>query len=142
MANRGAIIEAPALPEHIADWRRHIKAERSLNDTVEDIHRILVEESELYRKYLRAVDDRQAVTGSLSFDNCKACEMIMAKAQQLGYLLEVPDPDPNSGKETKPALLADINAALGVVLRRYRMSRKQRRNELRGVQVAADDNGD
>jgi uncharacterized protein YigA (DUF484 family) len=130
MSSRSVVVDAPALPEKIEDWVRKIKAERTINDLVEDIHRALVNESELYRAYLRAVDDRKAVTGSLSFDNCKACEMIQAKAKEIG------------STEVAEELLGVINSALGVVLRRYKASRKQRRNMLAGQQVPEESNGD
>ena len=39
--------QAPPLPEKMADWVRVIKAERSFNDLVEDIHRQLVEDAKL-----------------------------------------------------------------------------------------------
>jgi malonyl CoA-acyl carrier protein transacylase len=117
----------PPLPEKIEDWERHLKAERTLNDLVEDLHRILVNESSEYREYLRAVADVHAVTGSLSFDNCKACELIHAKAEEIG------------STEVAAEKLGVINLALNVVLRRYRSSRKQRRNMLGGKIVPQDD---
>lgn len=122
--------EPPPLPANIDDWERSIKNERTLNDLVEDIHRILVNESADYRAYLRAVADAHAITGSLSFDNCKACELIQSKAKAIG-----------SG-EVAEEKLAIINLSLGVVLRRYKASRKQRRNMLRGEVVPAENNDD
>lgn len=122
--------EAPPLPENIEDWVRYIKTERTINDLVEDVHRVLVGESEEYRKFLRAVYDAHAITGSLSFDNCKACEMIQTKAVAMGI------------EDVAKEKLAVINFALGTVLRRYKASRKQRRNELHGRPVPVDeDNG-
>lgn len=130
MATGRAIIqEAPPLPENIDDWVRHIKAERTLNDLVEDIHRILVNEDEEYRKYLRAVYDQHAVEGSLSADNIMACMKIRKKAEDVG------------SAEVAAEKLGVINLALGVVLRRYKVSRKQRRNMLEGQIVPQDDNG-
>lgn len=129
MTNRSATLrEAAPLPEKIDDWVRQIKAERTINDMVEDIHRALVDESKEYRTFLRATYDQHAVTGSLSFDNCKACEMIQAKAIELGL------------SDVAEEKLAIINLALGVVLRRYKASRKQRRNTLGGQEV--NSNGD
>lgn len=123
--------EAPPLPANIDDWVRQIKAERSLNDMVEDIHRMLVNESSAYRGYLRATYDQHAITGLLSFDNCKACEMIQAKAIAIGYT------------EVADEKLAVINFSLGTVLRRYKASRKQRRNTVGGQEVPPErDNGE
>lgn len=128
MTKSAVLREAAPLPEKIDDWVRQIKAERTINDMVEDIHRVLVDESKEYRAFLRATYDQHAVTGSLSFDNCKACEMIQAKATELGI------------GDVAEEKLAIINLALGVVLRRYKASRKQRRNTLGGQEVNA--NGD
>lgn len=130
MSNRIVRDPAPPLPEKIEDWVRQIKAERTLNDLVEDVHRILVNESPQYRAYLRAVYDQHAVTGSLAFDNCKACEMIQEKAKEIG------------STEVAEEKLAIINMALGVVLRRYEASRKQRRDTVGGERVAPDNNHD
>jgi hypothetical protein len=128
MSHSTALREAPPLPDRIEEWARHIKAERTLNDLVEDIHRMLVNEDPQYRAYLRAWHDAHAVTGSLSFDNCKACEIIQAKAKEIG------------STEVVDEKLAIINLALGVVLRRYRSSRKQRRNMLAGEVVPPENN--
>ena len=119
---------APPLPSNIDDWKRHIKAERTLNDLVEEIHRKLVNEDEQYRAYLRAVYDAHAVEGSLSADNTMAAIIIRKKADELGM------------DDVKDEKLAIINMALGVVLRRYHASRKQRRNMLGGKEVP-DENG-
>jgi hypothetical protein len=127
MADTKILKAAPPLPANIDDWTRHIKVERTLNDLVEDIHRILVEK-EKYRDLLRAVYDAHAVEGSLAADNVLAAIMIREKAKEIG-------------SEVAKEKLAVINLALGVVLRRYKMSRKQRRNTVAGEEVA-DNNGD
>lgn len=130
ISKRGKIEHrAPPLPEDINDWVRAIKAERTLNDLVEDIHRILVGESERYRGLLRATYDSHAVEGSLSMDNALVAMMIRDKAKQMN-IVDIVDEK-----------LAVINMALGVVLRRYKASRKQRRNTVGGTQVPPDDNG-
>jgi hypothetical protein len=120
----------PKLPEKIDDWERKVKFERSLNDQVEDIHRRLVDEGEEYRGYLYAVWDEQAVEGSLAADNFKAAEMIRAQAQNSpGY------------EEVGRQKLATLVKVLGVVLRRYGASRKDRRNMV-GGEVVGNDNGE
>jgi hypothetical protein len=120
---------APPLPTDINDWTRQIKAERTLNDLVEDIHRVLVADEE-YLKLLRATYDAHAVTGSLSFDNCKACEMIQAKAAEIG------------STDVANEKLAVINLSLGVVLRRYKASRKQRRITIGGEEIPNENGGE
>lgn len=122
--------EAPPLPEKIEQWERHTKVERTLNDMVEDLHRVLVNEDEKYRAYLRAVYDAHAVEGSLSADNVLAAMIIREKAKANGVT------------EVAEEKLAIINMALGVVLRRYHASRKQRRQMLGGEEVPGGDNGD
>lgn len=119
---------APPLPETIEDWTRHIKAERTLNDLVEDIHRMLVNESDKYRALLRATYDAHAVEGSLSMDNALAAIMIREKALVI------------RSTEVAAEKLAIINMALGVVLRRYHFSRKQRRNTVGGEEVRPESN--
>ena len=129
MSNRdraATLREAPELPEKIEDWQRQIKVERTLNDLVEDIHRILVNESKEYRAYLRAVYDQHAVEGSLAADNVFACMLIRKKAKEIG------------STEVGDEKVGIINLALGVVLRRYHASRKQRRNMLGGEVVPSD----
>jgi hypothetical protein len=113
------------LPEKIEDWQRKVKLERTLNDMVEQIHRRLVNESDEYRAYLYACWDVQAVEGSLSADNIKAAEMIRNNA--------------NNDEVAKQKLATLVNV-LGVVLRRYGASRKERRNTIGGEVV--DDNGE
>lgn len=131
MTNRLAQIqEAPPLPAKIEEWERSLKGERTLNDQVEDIHRLLVNESGRYRDLLRAVYDQHAVEGSLSADNVLAALLIREKAKTIGY------------QEIEKEKLAIINMALGVVLRRYKATRKQRRNMLDGKIVPDGDNED
>jgi hypothetical protein len=121
---------APPLPDNIDNWTRVIKSERSFNDLVEDVHRILVNESERYRALLRATYDAHAVEGSLSMDNALVAMMIREKAEKIG------------SKDVSNEKLAIINLALQVVLRRYHASRKQRRNTVGGEEVPTERNDD
>lgn len=129
MADKLSLKVAPPLPEKMDDWVRYIKAERSFNDIVEEVHRVLVPESPEYRALLRATYDAHAVEGSLAADNVLASMMIRDKAKAL----EIAD--------VANEKLAIINMALGVVLRRYHASRKQRKNTVGGQEVPTDDNG-
>jgi hypothetical protein len=112
----------PPLPITVTDWlsKRDMKTERTLNDYIEDVHVKLLGNGEtegtLYRAYLYATYDEQAVEGSLSADNVKAAEMIREAA-----LTDSP---------IKHEKLATISKALGVVLRRYHESRKERRQRV------------
>lgn len=97
------------------DWHRQIKGERTLNDHVEDIHLSLVESGN-YRGFLKAIYDEQAVEGSLGADNIMAAQMIREKAREI------------ANDVVSKEKLATISKALGVVLRRYGLSRNERRD--------------
>lgn len=122
---------APPLPDNTKDWQRASNRERTLNDLVEDVHMMLIDDPEQgdeYRAYLRAVYDAHAVEGSLAIDNGKAAELIRLRAKKIG------------SHELASEKLAPISMALNVVLRRYNMSRKQRRQMLNGEIVPPDHN--
>jgi hypothetical protein len=109
----------PQLPETAAAYLslRKNKAQRTLNDQIEDLHLLLAADKR-YSSYLYATYDEMAVEGSLAADNYKASEMIRDKA--------------TPGSEVSGLKLATINKALGVVLRRYGTDRKTRRNMVGG----------
>jgi hypothetical protein len=97
----------------------------TLNDLVDDIHHLLVRD-ERYRAFLHAVYDEQAVEGSLAVDDVMAAEMIREKAKEIG------------STEVARQKLATISKALHVVLRRYGLSRKERRDRIRGEIIPSD----
>jgi hypothetical protein len=117
------------LPTKIDEWERKIKSERTLNDYVEDIHRMLWDNDTEYRNFLEAVWDSDAVEGSLSIDNTMAAMMIRDKAREI-------DGNPVGKKK-----LDTIVKSLGVCLRRYENSRRERRNTVKGQRVPNPDNG-
>jgi len=110
------------LPATGEDWDalRDHKISLTLNDKVEVIHNRL-RENDKYARYLYAVYDEQAEEGSLSADNVMAALMIRQAAKK-----------ENGEEEVASQKLATINKALGVVLRRYHLSRKERRNTIGG----------
>jgi hypothetical protein len=115
------------LPNSVVELqaRRLTPFKRLLNDMVEELHTKCYE-SEKYRSYHEAVWDEQAVEGSLATDNIMAAGMIRDRAI----------------KENSPVArekLHTINKSLGVVLRRYGLSRKERRQTVDGQIVP---NGD
>jgi hypothetical protein len=126
--------EAPPLPSRIDNWNRTIKAERTLNDYVEDLHRELVNNDPKYRAYLRAVYDAHAVEGSLAADNVLAAMVIRTLAKKKS----TENNNDTGSTEVANEKLAVISLALGVVLRRYKASRKQRRNMVQGETVPND----
>ena len=104
---------------------RKLKAKlKPLNDQVEEVLLVLIEDEKFYN-YLQAVYDEQAVEGSLAADNIGAAMMIRDKALELGYPLA-------------QEKWATISKALGVVLRRYGLSRKERKNTVYGEVVRSD----
>ena len=99
---------------------RKLKAKlKPLNDQVEEVVELLIED-EKFNRYLQAVYDEQAVEGSCAADNIGASIMIRDKAAELGL----------SGLANEK--WATISKALGVVLRRYGISRKERKNTVNG----------
>jgi len=121
-----------AVPVKLSDWHRFIKQKRTINDLVEDVHRVLMgddETSELYQSFLSAVYDEEAVEGSLAADNIEAARMIREYART------------QDGNELAGKKLATIAKALGVVLRRYHESRQYRRQLVAG-EVVEGNSGD
>lgn len=104
----------PATRQELLD-RKTMRQQKTLNDHVDDIHVALWGESEDYVQLLDAVYDEQAVEGSLSIDNAKAAEIIRnyAREHKIAYVAN--------------QKLSPISKALNVVLRRYHMSRQERR---------------
>lgn len=116
-----ALKEFKPVPRQMAEWVKKSGMERTINDQVEDVHIALVDEgNQEYLDYLDAVYDEQAVEGSLSADNTLAAKMIRDEAVKRN----VP--------RIAQAKLATIVKALGVVLRRYGVSRAERKRMLHG----------
>jgi hypothetical protein len=105
-----------ALPRTVQELieQRKSKQKRTLNDMIETLHISLYENTE-YQRYLDAVHSEQAVEGDLFCDDIEASRMIRAKAREDG------------NKYVASQKLATIRKALMVVMRRYGMSRKERR---------------
>ena len=121
-----------ALPATLGDWVNRLKGKRNINDLVEDIHQMLIggNQSETYIAFLSAVYDEQAVEGSLAADNIEAARMIRDRARAM------------EGNSLQNEKLATISKALGIVLRRYHLSRKERRQLVDGQTVPSDTSGD
>ena len=79
-------------------------------------------------RLLDAVYDDEAVEGSLAADNLEAAAMIRDRAVKLGMT------------ELADKKKATIAKALGVVLKRYELSRTERRNTVDGKVVPPTDN--
>ena len=117
------------MPTTVTEWVAVRKGapNRTDNDRVEDIHLKLVG-NEKYQQYLEAYDDAESVEGTMSIDNVFAAQMIRNKAIEIG--------DTRIGS----LKIRTIVRCLNVVLRRYRLSRKERANMIGGVIVTPNDN--
>ena len=116
------------LPRVPAEWVRKAGLERTINDLVEEVHLSLVTD-ERYINLLSAVGDDEAIEGSLAADNFAAASMIRDHAAKVAITA------------VAKAKLATINKALGIVLRRYGVSRKERRSMI-GGEIIPDGNGE
>lgn len=101
---------------------RKTMQERTFNDHVDDIHVILWSNPE-YHRALEAVYDEEAVEGSTAADNFIAAGMIREHGRTMG------------NPRFKEAKLATIVKSLNIVLRRYGISRNQRKYIVGGVAV-------
>jgi hypothetical protein len=99
---------------------------RSAISTTRSKRNLQLIENEHYRAFLSAVYDEQAIEGSLAADNAMAATMIREQAKAIGNV------------ELANEKLATIAKGLGVVLRRYGVHRKQRRDMLGGKFIPAD----
>lgn len=117
----------PATVEAMLAQRR-TTAGRTLNDYVEDLH-VKLWSSAAYQQTLDAVYDEDAVEGSLAADNLMAAQMLRELAR----------------KESVPQVanrkLATIVKALNVVLRRYRLTRKERALTIGGQMMTNGNDG-
>jgi hypothetical protein len=115
------------LPNSVVEMqaRRLIPFARLLNDMVEELHTKCFEQ-ESYRAYLEGVWDEHCIEGSLAADNFKASEMIRERAKK-------------DGSPVAREKLATIVKALGIVLKRYGLSRKQRRQTVGGQVVESNE---
>lgn len=122
----------PALPATSAALLTFRKAppKASLNDLVEQIHLRLWDEDG-YQAYWLAVYNDQAVEGSLVADTHEAARMVRDFARDHiddnGFFALIASEK-----------LSTIMKSLGVVAKRYGISRAERRNRVSGVDVDVD----
>lgn len=117
------------LPAKSDNWQRKIKSARTLNDHVEDVHLSLWDDNPEYRQFLEAVWDSDAIEGSLSIDNTMAAIMLRDKAKNI------------EGNPVDKKKLDTIVKSLGIVLRRYEFSRRERRHTVEGIKMPAPADG-
>jgi hypothetical protein len=81
---RPAPPELPATKSDLSALLRY-KQRKTIIDYVMEINETLWEDPE-YQKYLEAIFDEQAVTGSVDTDHFVAAQMIKAKAREMGMV--------------------------------------------------------
>jgi len=121
LGNHEPVPEKARLPRVSDGWVEKLKYKPTLNDLVQDVHSTLMDNEE-YLRLLEATEDPQAVEGSLSADNHMAAQMIRQKAIELN-------------SPVKDRNIASISHALNIVMRRYNLSRSERKRMLAGVSV-------
>jgi hypothetical protein len=104
---------AQRLPVHSADLNRKNLTHRTINDEVESLFLPLYEENADFRELLEAVYDSEAVEGSLRADDYDAATLLRTSAP--------------AGSRVSQANKETLRRALNVVLRRYNISRNERR---------------
>lgn len=101
--------------------RRQLTSERTFNDSIEEAFKALWDDPERggnFRKHLDALYADEAVTGDLFMDDIKAAEMLQSFAEIRKQV------------EISNAKLKKVHRAMSVVLRRFGLTRKQRREHL------------
>jgi hypothetical protein len=120
-----ALRVSPPLPVSL---QRYLQAQRTINDLVEDAFIGLdrSDENEKFRSYLTALYPEHAVEGSLPADDFEAAHMIREWAKT------------HESMELADEKIATVVKALKVVMRRYRISRPERREQRHGIPPVSD----
>jgi hypothetical protein len=130
--SNGIIVRPPNLPSTRDEFLLHRKKKGgvSINDQVEDQVLTLVNgggaECERYLSLLNAVHNQDAVEGSLRADTYTAA-MVLREFSRKNGVIAVAD-----------APLEKVAKAQGVFLRRYGLSRRERRKSVEAPEAAAE----
>jgi hypothetical protein len=108
------------LPAASADLIRKSMRARTLNDYVEDVFLRLFDTDESFRELLDGVSNADSVEGTVRADDYQAARVIRDAAQE--------------GSPIKGKNLEAIRKALNVVMRRYGISRGERKHLLTGTE--------
>lgn len=114
------------LPTTPAGWVLKSGLKRTINDEIQAVHEAILNTPKLAEKYLdalRPVSDEESKEGRLAFEDVAAALMIKDYAAVNGH--------PRVAALQGGAILSSLN----VVLRRYGMSRQQRRYTVDGTIV-------
>lgn len=109
----------PATVQDLLNQRRSATS-MTLNDYVDLVH-VQLWPKPAYQSLLLACYDEDAVEGSLTADNIEASRMIRDFSRE------------NDRPEVAGKKLATISKALNIVMRRYRIARKERALTIGGV---------
>ena len=107
------------VPRSPSEWVLKSNFSRTINDLVHELHTALYAD-EAYLRYLDATSNAQAVEGSCTADDYEAARLIRMEASKRNM------------ERVANANLETIRRALNVVLHRYKMSRRERRNLVDG----------
>lgn len=131
MADIGVKPKPTPLPDTVREFMAHrkVKTMRTLNDQIEEIHLGLYEKNPEYKALLNAVWDSDAIEGSQAIDNTMAAQILRKRADEIGSV------------EVAQKKLDTIVKCMGVVLRRYGLDRKTRRQTVAGEQVPNGEEG-
>lgn len=113
------------LPASAAELQRKSLRTRTLNDWVEDVFYPLYDSDEKFRTMLDAVSNADAVEGATIADDIVAAQMIKKAA--------------SDGSPIKRKNLMAIRTALMVVMRRYGIARRERRQSLGGEIIGGEE---
>jgi hypothetical protein len=108
--------------------QRRVPIDRTLNDRVEQYHLQLCENAQ-YIGFIEATSDEDTIEGSQAADNLEAANLIREAARAAG--------DNIIGHKKKVTIVK----ALNVVLRRYRISRLERRSRIGDESYPTPSNG-
>ena len=114
--NGSNIIALPQTAQGLMEYRKSA-AKKSLNDQVEFVHLNLWDVSKEYQSLWDAVQNSQAIEGSTTADDYAAAGMLRQYAKD------------NAAPYVARQNLTTLKFALGVVMRRFGMSRKERREQ-------------
>jgi hypothetical protein len=111
--SQSATVHTIPVPAKFEDWVRDLKARPTVYDKIEELLPVLVADPKFW-SLISAFTDSAAVEGSLVADDYAAAGMIHALASKRGAPLAAEK-------------LHTIKLGLGVVLARFKLSRKYRR---------------
>jgi hypothetical protein len=120
------------VPANLDDWQRKIKEKQNLNDLVETCIRAIMKTdlAELLSAFLSPLYDEETIEGSLAADNLEAANLVREYAKANKPFADL------AGKKK-----ATIGKAIRVVMRRYHLGARERRQTV-GGEIVVGNSGD